>query len=238
MSIHYHGTPLTPRHMLERMAGAHFCVSFANPGDVDVCMRIGQSVQFDNGAYPLFTRGGAAVEDWSPYYKWLEPKLGPPHWAVVPDHIGGDEDQQRQLVAQWPFPKALGAPVWHMHLPLSYLVELASVWPRVCIGSSREFWQIGTPAWCNRMTEAFVALHQAGLGHVWIHGLRMMAILGDPRWPLASGDSVNVARNFKDSGIDPAAMAKRIDAANSPSKFIMPKHTLTLETHGLFTCSE
>lgn len=220
--------------MLERMAGEHFFVSFANPADVDVCLRIGQSVGFDNGAYPLFMRGGEPVADWKPYYKWLEPRLGPPHWAVVPDHIGGDVEQQRRLVAEWPFHKSLGAPVWHMHLPIEYLLELASAWPRVCIGSSKEFWQIGTPRWWHRMLEAFTALHDAGLGHVWIHGLRMLDILGDPRLPLASADSVNVARNFKDSGVDPSAMARRINACNSPAIFTPPKHRASLDMEEMF----
>lgn len=236
MSLHFHGTPLTPRSMLERMAGENFCISFANPGDIDVCMRIGQINMFDNGAYVLFNRGGEPVADWTPFYKWVEPRLGPPHWAVVPDHIGGDVDHQRALVAQWPFHKSLGAPVWHMALPIDYLIELASAWPRVCIGSSAEFWQIGTPMWCERMDDAFTALHLAGLSHVHIHGLRMLAILGDPRWPLASADSVNVARNYKDTGIDPAAMARRIDASNSPPKFIMPR-TMPAQNHGsMFEC--
>lgn len=48
--MHYHGTPLTPRAELQKMAGKHFCVSFANPGDADWCLANGQSVMWDNGA--------------------------------------------------------------------------------------------------------------------------------------------------------------------------------------------
>lgn len=44
MTIHYHGTPITPRHILELLAGHPFCVSFAHPRDVETCHRIGQSV--------------------------------------------------------------------------------------------------------------------------------------------------------------------------------------------------
>jgi hypothetical protein len=55
--IHYHGTPITPRAQLERMGGRCFCVSFADPRDTAVCLRIGQSVMFDNGAFSAFTKG-------------------------------------------------------------------------------------------------------------------------------------------------------------------------------------
>mgnify|MGYP003440572259 FL=1 len=32
--MHYHGTPITPRAQLERMAGRMFCVSYAAPQDL------------------------------------------------------------------------------------------------------------------------------------------------------------------------------------------------------------
>lgn len=53
MTIHYHGTPITPAAVLETLAGKHFCVSFAAPQDVARCHRIGQSVLLDNGAFTL-----------------------------------------------------------------------------------------------------------------------------------------------------------------------------------------
>lgn len=49
MTIHYHGTPITPRAVLDTLAGRHFCVSFAAPADVKHCHAIGQSVMLDNG---------------------------------------------------------------------------------------------------------------------------------------------------------------------------------------------
>lgn len=69
--IHYHGTPLTPRSELYKLAGKHFCVSYAHPGDADVCAMIGQSVMFDNGAFSAFTKDRAF--DAPGYYRWLEP---------------------------------------------------------------------------------------------------------------------------------------------------------------------
>ena len=55
--IHFHGTPITPRAQLLRLAGKHFCVSFAEPRDADTCLAIGQSVLWDNGAFSIYTRG-------------------------------------------------------------------------------------------------------------------------------------------------------------------------------------
>lgn len=214
--IHYHGTPLTPRAELLGMSGRHFCVSFAEPRDADACLQIGQSVMWDNGAFSLYTRGRAV--DWCAYYAWLEPRLGHPHWAVVPDVIDGDVEQQRDLVRQWPHPREFAAPVWHMALPINYLLELADTWPRVCFGSSGAYWQVGGSAWARRADEAFNALARRHQHLPWIHMLRGLALCGR-HWPFASADSVNVARNFKDAGVRPEAMAKRIDAVQCPIRW-------------------
>jgi hypothetical protein len=44
MTMHYHGTPITPITALYELAGRNFCVSHANPQDVARCHQIGQSV--------------------------------------------------------------------------------------------------------------------------------------------------------------------------------------------------
>jgi hypothetical protein len=210
--IHYHGTPLTPRSELLKMAGKHFCVSFANPADADWCLTHGQSVMWDNGAFTAHTRGKPL--DPASFSKWLEPRLGHPHWAVVPDVIDGDVEQQRSLIAQWAHPRELSAPVWHLALPIDWLVELADSWPKICFGSSGAYWQVGYEAWERRADEAFNALIRRGL-RPWVHMLRGMDLAGD-RWPFASVDSVNVARNFKCRRICPERMARVIDARQSP----------------------
>jgi hypothetical protein len=210
--IHYHGTPLTPRAKLMTMAGEHFCVSYWTPTDIDVCMTIGQSVMLDNGAFSAFTNG--ATFDPVGFAAWAEKYLGHPHWAVIPDLIDGSVEQQRSMRKAWPHPKELSAPVWHLGLPIDYLRELADEYPKICFGSTAQFWQIGSPAWCARMDEAFNALAKRRF-LPWIHGLRMLD-LGGSEYPLASADSVNVARNFKCQGLEPKFMAKRIDARNTP----------------------
>lgn len=214
--IHYHGTPLTPRSELLKMAGKHFCVSFAHPSDADWCLAHGQSVMWDNGAFSAYTQ--AKPFDAKAFQKWVEPRLGHPHWAVVPDVIDGDEDAQRAHISEWALPRDLSAPVWHLALPIDWLLELADNWPKVCFGSSGAYWQVGSEAWERRCDEAWNALERSGR-RPWVHMLRGLAMAGD-RWPFASADSVNVARNFKDTRSCPERMARRIDAVQCPVRWI------------------
>lgn len=214
--IHFHGTPLSPRTALMTLAGKHFCVPFSDGRDADTCLAIGQSVMFDNGAFSAYTRGKQL--DVPGYYTWLEPRLAHPHWAVIPDEIDGDVEAQREKIATWPYPKFLAAPVWHTALSLEWLLELAGEWPRICFGSSGRYWQVGSDDWCRRTDAAFNALSQRHPHLPHIHMLRGMSLAGD-RWPFASVDSVNVARNFKDANTDPERMARRIDAVQGPVKW-------------------
>lgn len=196
MTIHYHGTPITPADQFARMAGEHFCVSFARPDNSDVCEKIGQSILWDNGAFSAFTRGKAVDEP--ALYAWLEPRLYHPHKAVILDKIGGDVDEQRAMLKRWPFPRDMSWPVWHLDKPLDYLSELADEWPAVCLGSAGPYWKIGGTAWERRMGAAFEHLSKRGR-LPWLHGLRMLGQVH--RWPLASADSTNVAQNFqRDTG--------------------------------------
>lgn len=223
--IHYHGTPLTPRADLQKMAGKCFCVSFANPADADWCLNNGQSVMWDNGAFTTYQRGKPL--DSVAFAKWVEPRLGHPHWAVIPDVIDGSVEDQRRLIDQWPHPKELSAPVWHLALPIDWLIELADRFPRLCFGSSGRYWQVGSQTWERRADEAWNALEKRGL-KPWVHMLRGLDLSGD-RWPFASADSVNVARNFKSRRVCPERMARIIDGRQSPISWKPPA-----ETPGLF----
>jgi len=210
----YHGTPITPKHQLARMVGRNFCVSFARPDNLAVCMRIGQSVMLDNGAFSVKTRG--EVFDLKALYAWLDPILAHPHWAVMPDEIDGTVEQQRAMLATWPYRREFGVPVWHLGLPIDYLLELCDEYGKVCLGSAGAYWKIGTPAWCGRMDEAFNAMARTFGRLPWVHGLRMLGQAAGP-WPLASADSTNVAQNFKRDGGCAECKAAVIDATNSPS---------------------
>lgn len=215
--IHYHGTPITPRGTLYELRGKHFCVSYARPDDAEICAQIGQSVMYDNGAFSAYTQGREV--DWHGYFRWLEPRLGHPHWAVIPDEIGGDVEAQRHLVRQWPYGPQLGAPVWHLHLSIDYLLELCDGWSRVCFGSSGDYWQVGSQAWERRVDEAFDALARRHQRLPWIHMLRGLACAGK-RWPFASADSTNLARNHKrDAPHSPEYMARLIDGVQAPHRW-------------------
>ena len=215
--IHYHGTPLTPVAQLERMSGRHFCVSFARPDDLARCLRIGQSVMFDNGAFSAWTRGEKFDE--RAYYTWLEPILAPPHWAVIPDEIDGTLEQQYRYLSSWPretFGYANCAPVFHLHHPLEHLHFLCNAYEKVCLGSSGEFADVRSAAWRQRMDQIFDFLARRRV-MPWIHGLRMLGAV-EHGYPLASADSTNVAQSLHRDGCA-ECLARRIDAVQPAAKW-------------------
>lgn len=212
--IHYHCTPITPRAHLLEMRGSHFCVSHLEPRDIDVCLEIGQSVMLDNGAFSVFTRG--LKLDFEGYCAWVDQHLQHPHWAIIPDVIGGSVEDQRAYLSRWQFPRELSAPVFHLHLPFEWLAELIDSYPKICLGSSAQYWQVGSPSWERRMDEIFEFLCRRKY-LPWIHGLRMLG-MSSGRWPLASADSSNVARNHNREA-SAAEMAWRLDGINPSKKF-------------------
>ncbi len=223
MMLHYHGTPITPRAVLLTLAGRCFCVSYSAPADLEVCHEVGQSVMLDNGAFSAWTKGKAT--DWPGYYTWAERWLEhPTTWAVIPDVIGGSDDENDALIAQWPHGDK-GAPVWHMHEPLDRLLRLADQWPRVCVGSSGAFATVGSSTWERRMDEAFDALCGNGPVPVWVHMLRGLDYAGSD-YPFASADSTNVARNHAGTNSgrrrrDASQMAAEIDARQNPGRWVV-----------------
>ncbi len=216
--LHYHGTPISPRAVLGKLAGRCFCVSYAAPQDVAVCHEIGQSVMLDNGAFSFWRQGKAT--DWHGYYDWAERWLEhPTTWAVIPDVIDGAEEDNDRLLIQW-FQRRLpkGAPVWHMHEPIDRLKRLAHGYERVCIGSSGQYATVGDDRWRRRMDEAMNALCGSGPVPVWLHMLRGMALSGS-EYPFASVDSTDVARNHNRPQNDALEMALRWDGRQNPGRW-------------------
>lgn len=222
--LHFHGTPISPRDVLYTLAGRHFCVSHSAPGDVHVCQQIGQSLMLDNGAFSAWRRG--KLPDWPAYYAWCERWLGPADWAVIPDVIDGSDEANDALIAQWPHGYK-GAPVWHLHESIDRLRRLVDAWPRVCLGSSGAYSTIGTDQWERRMDMAFNAVC-AGRFVPALHGLRMMSLSGQ-RWPLASVDSTDVARNHNRKHNRADWMVDRWDRSQCPTRW----HSRPIEV-GLF----
>lgn len=158
--IHYHGLPITPDTAAVRAAQAgHVFVSFAHPGQMGLAVAAAQSFAVDNGAFSAW-RAGKPILDWEPYYAFCESAKRQPScdFAVIPDVIDGSEAENDDLAADFPFPRWFGAPVWHLHESLTRLARLADRWPRVCLGSSGEYAQIGTARWWRRMNEAMRVL--------------------------------------------------------------------------------
>lgn len=223
MTIHYHGTPITPRAVLDTLAGRSFCVSYVAPNDVKHCHAIGQSVMLDNGAFSAWTKGRPV--DWESYYDWTAPWLcHHTTWAVIPDVIDGTEQDNDALIAQWPHGER-GAPVWHMHESIARLVTLCHRWPRVCIGSSGAYRVVGSDGWHRRMTEAMNAVCGNHAAPAWMHMLRGMALAGS-QYPFASLDSTDVARNHNRPQNSAATMAARWDAIQCPARWtILPEQS-------------
>lgn len=214
--IHYHGTPITPVSALYELSGRHFCVSHARPDDVRRVHQIGQSVLLDNGAFSKFKRGYET--NWTAYYEWCDEWLQfPTTWAIIPDVIDAGTQEQDALLREWPHGQR-GAPVWHMDEPIHRLLRLTDEWPRVCIGSTAEYWQVMSPVWERRMDQAWAELSERHKRTPWVHMLRGMQLSGR-RWPFASVDSTDIARNHHLPHKSPRSMADRWDAMQTPAAY-------------------
>lgn len=224
MTIHYHGTPITPRTVLQSLAGKHFCVSFAADRDLEECHRIGQSVMLDNGAYSLWKLNPRVYTyTWDAFYSWARPWLDyQTTWLVIPDVIGGSEEENDRLLSR--YAQRMGgyrqaAPVWHLHESLDRLERLVQGFERICLGSSGEYAVIGNDVWNNRVNEAFNLICKgSGAPSCWIHMLRGMSLAGSP-YPFASVDSTDVARNHNRPQNNAKEMADRWDALQCPARW-------------------
>ena len=215
--IHYHGTPLWPRSELEKLSGKNFCVPFENSRDADWCIKNAQSIMWDNGAFTSYTK--EKTFDMNKYIVWLDDKLYGSNWAVIPDIIGGTIEDQKSYMANWPYPKHLSAAVWHMHLSFDWLKNLLDNYPRICFGSSGKYWKVGNADWSKRADEAWEIIEKSN-ARPWVHMMRGLK-LSKERWPFASADSTNVARNFK-SKLNPKCpkdMCEKIDSVQTPLRF-------------------
>lgn len=223
MTIHYHGTPITPISALYDLAGRHFCVSHARPDDVRRVHDIGQSVMLDNGAFSAWKSGKAT--DWRGYYGWCEFWLEcPTTWAIPPDIIDAPSQEQDALLNEWPHGKRQAAPVWHMDEPLPRLCRLVDDgWSRVCMGSTAEYAVVMSESWERRTDDAWDQLIATFGRPPSIHMLRGMQCSGK-RWPFASVDSTDIAQNHNRPQNTARAMADRWDAMQCPRSWTVRAH--------------
>lgn len=215
MTIHYHGTPLSPIEELLTVAGKHFCVSHARPEDVARCHMIGQTVMLDNGAFSKWK--SKKETNWPKFYAWCDKWLDcPSTWAVPPDIIGAPSQMQDGLLNEWPHGKRQAAPVWHMDEPEYRLLRLCEEgWLRVCIGSTDVYEVVLSGVWEKKMDDTFNLLKKT-FGRVPpIHMLRGMQCSGK-RWPFFSVNSTDVAQNHNRPQNTALKMANRWDAIQCP----------------------
>lgn len=225
MTIHYHGTPITPHEVLFTIAGAFFCVSRAHPAQIEIVHKIGQGVMLDNGAFSAWKRG--YEPDWSKYYEWCDKWLDFPNdWAVIPDVVDGGSQLQDALLREWPHGDR-GAPVWHMDEPADRLLRLVDEWPRVCIGSTADYATVGSDIWHQRMTDCWNDISKRHRTPN-IHMLRGMKMSGSI-YPFASVDSTDVAQNHNRPQNVAAMMVDRWDSAQCPGRWTRRKQYSQLQ---------
>ena len=201
--IRYHGTPITPAAVaVHVLRGRHGLVSFANPEQIGLVAEMCQSFVIDNGAFLAWRNG--FKPDWNKFTWWAkEWHLHPGFdFLFVPDVIDGSEAENKKLV-RWfldRFPIHQLCPIWHLNESWKYLDYLMRNFPRIAFGSAGDYAELKTDAWYHRMNDAFERItDEQGRPLVKVHGLRMMDPTIFSRFPFASVDSANIARNM---GID------------------------------------
>lgn len=196
--IHYHGGPITPETSALRVWSAgHAFISWVNHHQIEMAASVCQSFALDNGAFTIWKQAKGDPH-WQDYYAWVAEWKNHPacDWAVIPDVIEGTEEENDQLISEWPH-GLFGVPVWHMNESVDRLVRLAKHWPRIALGSAAEFDVSKPSAAVGRLRDVLPAISDTrGRPLVKLHGLRMLNPAIVERVPLSSGDSTNIARNI------------------------------------------
>lgn len=204
----FHGTPITPRVVLEAMGERDYCVSHFRPDDLEWVEARSRSYFYDNGVFSFWMAamksGGEVVmtRDYlDGYYDacrriYLEGS-GRCKWVVIPDPIGTGTQELDALLREWPAELAeYGVPVFHLDEPIDRAIALLDRYGRLCVGATGEYRVILSPAFCERMDELFNAI-VAAFGRVMpVHMFRGLQLLKpDCDWPITSADSTDRARN-------------------------------------------
>ena len=182
--------------MVRAFPGRHAMVSFENPEQLEIVAEVCQSFALDNGAFSAWKQD--KEHDFGGYANWALAWMHHPgfDWAVIPDVIDGSEEDNDRLLALWALPPWCSVPVYHMHESLDRLARLMTgLYPRVALGSSGAFAEVGDRKWWRRMAEIMEVACVDGRPRRKLHGLRMLNPGVFSKLQLASADSCNVARN-------------------------------------------
>jgi len=185
----------------------------------------------DNSAFSFWSSG--EQPDWSKYVCWVREFCNHPRFdfALIPDVIDGSAKENNYLIDFWKrvAKNVPACPVWHLHESIDRLLWLVLNWERVAIGSSGQWSNPGqSDGWWDRMDEAFDSICVNGYPLAKMHGLRMLRRDIIERYPFASCDSTNAvqngtreaAKNNVDSSWGQQTIARRIEIAKSPSKWV------------------
>jgi hypothetical protein len=247
MTIHFHVLPITPNSDLWALAGRSFLVNWANSsrGQAYIADQIAENITFDNGAYGAYRKlikerearaltdnpmseeefdervVELARRDWTPYYRWVDQWLDrPTSLAIIPDAIGAPSQEQDALVKAWPFP-GKGIPVWHMHLPIQRLLRLCDEHEIVAVGSSGEFWDVGSDLWYARGHEFWNEVDKRHPRTKQLHLLRGLQCCNPEHpFPWARADGSNVGQNHHRPQNTAGAMVARIDAGQCRPRYV------------------
>jgi len=226
-----YGLPLNPRHLLEELAGASFCISYATRDRLgsqlnDAIRLVGEDgiLLVDNGAFSMHKQGVSARDEayQDAYEAWAQDILDrcPQAIAVIPDVIGGTEAENYQLVTHTLLDYDRAMPIWHMHESIDYLLHLCEGFGYIGIGSSGQYWQTGSPTWRARIIEMFAAIDawEAESEGAYIRPrIHMMRAQSQAHlYDFDSSDSTNVAVNhgrYRAEGVGHVArLAERASA--------------------------
>jgi hypothetical protein len=243
-----YGLPLNPTHLLNELAGASFCVSYATRDKLG--KQLDQAIELvgddgillvDNGAFTAWKSGVDTMNDETyleGFATWANDILDrcPQAVAVLPDVIDGTHEQNAQLVAEtmFMFDSERVMPIWHMHEPISYLLYLCESFGYVGIGSSAQYANPNTPQWADRIAFALAAIDQWEMDSEGcyvkprIHMMRAQAQAH--LYNFDSADSTNVAMNhgrYRAEGAGHVArFAARVDAKIQASAGPAAEHQL------------
>jgi hypothetical protein len=210
MKVHYHGSPMWGNvdigegkkiwcgDVLYRDSCALVSYAHSRYKQIDKILPICKSMVIDCGAFTFYQRG-EKVDDsfWGGYYQYVLKYIGLIDWFVIPDVIGGSEEENDLMIDKVPSSlKHKGVPVWHTNESLDRLERLCLSFERVAIGAIREHKPVATNKDGNEvLTSAFDYIYRKKKIDVKIHGLAMLdgRILG--KLPFDSADSAFVATN-------------------------------------------
>jgi hypothetical protein len=225
-----HGTPITPAHLLDQLAGCSFCVSFADDRDIERCIELvgeDEILVLDNGAFSHWRSGKGQINRFK-FWEWANEIQArcPQAIAVIPDVIEGDEESNLEELT-WALRGAFGKgplaqfpertmSIWHMDESQDYLALQMKLMNFIGIGSCAEFdVQRNKSGYLEvmetvRQTRAIIAAQTGNTS--WVHAMRGLGVYKEMAW-VDSADSCNVARNhnrYRDQDDHVVNFAERI----------------------------